>query len=91
MCLRDIRDLKLWKADANNLYAGQWHPILGTENLGNPYRVSVYGRTEAICLFNEHHIGTLTDESLYRLRCARNIRCFCRLTEACHVELLLKL
>ncbi len=58
----------------------------------NPFTVADYGREQAIALYR----GWLTDKlaagalDLAELR-GRNLWCFCKLTEACHADVLLEL
>ena len=52
----------------------------------NPFRVIEYGREGAIEKYREWLIG----KDLSELR-GKNLACYCRLDQACHADLLLKL
>ena len=75
--------------DNRNIYIGRAHPILGDGQFGNPYRVSVHGRREAIRLYTMNI--TLTIDQIALLKSKRSLACWCDINQQCHGDALLRL
>lgn len=59
---------------------------------GNPFAVDKYGRSEAVRLFRQH-LANMDQkqraEYLQPLRSARGLACYCKPSQACHVDVIL--
>ena len=78
---------------STNVYASRNHSILGESGLGNPYRVSEFGREKAIELFRRLEIPRIRQDPalMTKLRGAVSLGCFCKIDQNCHVDELIKL
>ena len=90
VCVYDITDLLAWRADNRNIYAGRYHPILGSPGFGNPYTVSKFGRNECLELYRQNTLRTLSVKQKTTIREARFVACHCQKDElSCHVTALI--
>ena len=82
-----VKRTKGWRMPARAVYVGR------PTRWGNPYRVQGYGRAEAVRLYEEHLEGL--SSALQAARVAglegRDLACWCRVDEACHADILLRL
>lgn len=81
---------KGWKMPPDAIYVGR------PTRWGNPYRVEVLGREEAMrrfrALLDRHERGLETEfpvPNLDELR-GKDLICWCRLDQACHADILLE-
>lgn len=59
---------------------------------GNPYQVKKYGRDEALRLYNIHLTAKIQNEPDFLTPLAgRDLACWCKLDEACHADILMRL
>ena len=79
-----------WLLDDDHLYVGRCHPVLGSGEYGNPFKVGEFGRENAVKLF-ELNMPSFSKEQIERLRGSRTLGCWCSPDEPCHADVLLKI
>ena len=86
MSLRDIPDWNEWLRDSSNLYCGRSNAVLGDNGFGNNFRVSDYGRDQAIVLYKQQQLPLISDAQLNILRSKKQLACWCTMDQDCHVS-----
>ena len=88
--MSQINDWEKWIANPQNLYVGRYHPILGNNGFGNPFKVAKYGRQRAVEMYETLCVPNFTDNQLSFLRGKQVFGCFCKFSELCHCDSILK-
>ena len=89
--IESSQGLGKWIVNPKNLYVGRFHPILGNNGFGNPYKVAQNGCQKAVEMYKTLCAAKLTDNQLSFLRIKQVIGCFCKPSELCHSDIILNL
>lgn len=79
-----------------NRYTGQKLPenarlVTRPSKYGNPYKVSTYGRLEALRLYREYLEKAIAEGRIdLKPLIGKDLACSCKLSEDCHADILLE-
>ncbi len=83
-----MKRIKGWRMPSNTVYVGR--PGI----LGNPYLIKTLGRERTIIAFEELmklRMKTPDWQRVVQSLTGKNLACWCRLTDECHADVLLKM
>ena len=88
--LYHIPDRQCWARKKGNTYIGRGTPELPPSKWGNPYKVGIYTREEAISLYEDYLLANATLKSSLSELIGEVLGCWC-VPEPCHGEVLSRL